>query len=346
MKKLLLLFILAGFARQASAQMPSSCNVPATLQTNYDKDVKHLALLRITAQNSPYQDSIVIPASYQDTIMKGLAAIYNLTSFQPRDSVFDNYCIHQDISTIYTDIYVGLDTSYAWTHNWQNLNTATGIPALDNLLSTYGFSVVYYSNFGSPYARLSTSQHINAVPLCDSLDQFGGVNYSEPDSYMGDGNRVEYHTSGSDRFYDFSVGYGDCPAGCTSRLYFKFKVDAGCAVTYIGRFNYNTPNDVCPGPLNCNITAVKEHSAEDPGFTAFPNPVTDNITITAKYSDLKNVNVTAIDVLGKKVPVNISGISADGHSLLLSTEKLESGIYFLQISQDEKVREIIKIRKE
>lgn len=252
MQKIFLAILLLLLIKKGSAQFTSSCLVPTSLLTNYESDVKHLALQRIIAQNSTYKDSIVIPQSFQDTIWQGLAAIYNLNNLVERDSVFNNYCIHQDVKIVYQQIYVSVNTSYTWTQQWQTLNTTTGITQLDNLLSTYGFTVTSYSTFGN-YATLTTMQNINVVPLCDSIATFAGVNFSEPKTIVGDGNRIEYTKSGNDRYYDFTVGYGDCPSGCTSRRISRFKVYNNCVVDYLGVFYYASPTDVLPSPPNCSL---------------------------------------------------------------------------------------------
>lgn len=254
MKKLLLFITVIICVHTINAQIPSSCIVPQVLQTYYDGDVKHLALKRIFAQQAPYIDSINVPQNYQDTIWQGLAAIFNLTPVIERDSVFDNYCIHHEASNfIYHSIYVAVDTTYNWTQQWQNLNTTTGITSLDNLLSTYGFTITSFSTFGSNYATLTTTQNINVIPLCDSIETFSGVLYSEPNPPIGFGNEIIYNKVGNDRFYDFTVGYGDCPSGCTGQHTFKFKVYNNCSVDYLGIFDNFDPNGL-PAPINCNIT--------------------------------------------------------------------------------------------
>src|SRR5688572_24541980 len=119
------------------SQVPSDCTAPNNLVTAYQEDVKDLALKRIRALNSADTSQIVIPAIYQDTIWRGLAAIFNALSIPARDSVFDIYCIHNSSTfhkTIYKAIYVKVDTSYAWTHPWANLTTTTGNTPLDNLI--------------------------------------------------------------------------------------------------------------------------------------------------------------------------------------------------------------------
>jgi hypothetical protein len=183
MKRVILLLVIVVCSQRIMAQLQSNCNVPNVLRSNYDSDVKHLALKRVYDLGTTYKDSIKIPIKFQDTIWNGLAAIFNLTSLKERDSVFDNYCIHNQFSDyVYTDVYVHLDANYSWTQNWKTLNTSTGVLALDKLISNYGFTVTYYSST-IKYAVLTTKQTINAKPFCDSLQTFGGITFCGAQTY-------------------------------------------------------------------------------------------------------------------------------------------------------------------
>ena len=320
MRKTFRLIILFLCAQTVNAQISSSCIVPQTVQNNYDRDVNHLALNRIINQNSSYKDSIVIPQNYKDTIWQGLSAIFNLTSIVARDSVFDNYCIHQAVNIVYHKIYVAVDTSYSWTHQWQNLISTTGITQLDNLLSMYGFTITHFSTFGSNYATLETTQNINVTPLCDSIATFNGVLYSEPVTNVGDGNEIVYNKYGNDRFYDFSVGYGDCPSGCTSRLIFKFKVYDNCSVDYLGRFNYGM--DILPAPTNCNIT-TSINEKELTNFNIYPNPAEDFINIETNY--LLNTNYNIINLYGQILQTGMFT-----NRTTVSIKNLTTGMYLIK----------------
>lgn len=323
MKKLLVLVMMIISLPHVNAQITSSCIPPAILQTNYDSDVKHLALKRIYELNSPYKDTIDIPQNYQDTIWQGLAAIYNLTTVLQRDSVFDNYCIHQEPSYVVNrSIYVGVDLAYSWTAQWQSLNTTTGIIALDNLLSTYGFTVTAFSTFGGDYATLTTTQDINVTPLCDSLETFGGVIYSEPNYPAGYGNEIVYNKTLNARFYDFTVGYGDCPAGCTGKHTFKFKVYDDCSVDYLGVTDLIDPTSSIPLPVNCYITTGLGHTKNLSGFKIYPNPAENFLNV--KKNDLSYSNYTISNLHGK--------ILQNGNlfeNTNISIENLESGLYLI-----------------
>jgi hypothetical protein len=341
MKKFLLFIVLIGCLQTTHAQIPSSCTIPLTLKTNYDADVKHLALKRIFDVSSPYRDSIIIPQVYQDTIWQGLSAIFNLTAVSARDSVFDNYCIHHEPSNpVYHSIYVSVDTSYAWTKPWQNLSTITGNTPIDNLLSAYGFTITGYWGFIKT-AILSTTQTINVKPLCDSLETFLGVAYSEPKSTVVDGNKIAYNKTGNVQLYDFTVGYGDCPSGCIGSHIFKFKVYNNCSVDYLGIVDIIDHSSSIPAPTNCNITANVKNEKENAKFKVSPNPFLDNTTFVIQ-SDKPNESYSfeLTDVLGKQVRF-IKEINT--REFEFSRNGLPNGIYFYKIYSTESIVGIGKL---
>ena len=325
MKKIFLLVSALFCAQTLKAQIPSSCVIPSVLQTNYDFDVKYAALKLIYSNiTSPYRDSIKVPEIIQEPIWEGLAAIYNLTTVPERDSAIDNYCIHQQPSDyLFHDIFVAVDTSFSWTHQWQNLNSTTGIISLDNLLTTYGFTVTHFSTFGSNYATLTTAQNINVRPLCDSIATFSGVLYAEPSPYVGDGNKLTYIESGNDRIYHFTLGLGDCPSGCTEEHTFMFKVFPDCAVTYLGTFSTAT---YLPIPPNCNITTNIENEKTQTNFNIYPNPATDKITIEVP----QNTTIEILNINGQIIQM----INKNGNKMTIDLGNLSNGVFIIKAKTD------------
>ena len=286
----LLALILASFL-SLNAQTPSSCIVPAVLQNYYDVDVKHIALKRIFDQNSPAKDSITIPQSYQDTVWEAMAATFNLTDFPARDTVFDIYCIHQyENSYIYYNIYVELESTCSWLHNWENLITQTGVPALDALISKYGFTVTEYMPTVN-VAILTTNQTINAVPFCDSIETFNGVSSSDPDALPGFGDEIDYSTTGTTRLIDFVIGYGDCPCGCTGFCTYHFQVNEDCSVQYSGSSLIPAPDYDFPSPVNCNITQGFIEKIKTNVFRIYPTLVGNDLTIESENLTLANYSI-------------------------------------------------------
>ncbi len=338
MKRIILLLVIVVSSQIIMAQSQSNCNVPNVLRSNYDSDVKHLALKRVYDLGSTYKDSIKIPIKFQDTIWSGLAAIFNLTSLEERDSVFDNYCIHNQFSDyVFTDVYVHLDVSHSWTQNWKTLNTTTGVLALDKLISNYGFKVTYYSST-IKYAILTTKQTINAKPFCDSLQTFLGITFAEPKPTMyGAGDEIIYSKIGNDQFYDFVVGYGDCQSGCIAKHTFKFKVNK-CSVDYVGVFDKTSPSYSIPDPINCEITAAAKISKIIPEqIKIYPNPARNSIFIES----LKNGKMEVLNLQGQLV---LSGALSQTTTEVNVTD-LSKGVYFIKVTADKEVS-IKKIMKD
>jgi hypothetical protein len=231
-----------------------------------------------------------------------------------------------------------VDISYSWTSSWQSLNTTTGISALDNLLSTYGFTVTSFSTFGGNYATLTTTQNINTKPLCDSLETFAGVIYSEPVSPIGYGNEIVYNKIGSDRFYNFTVGYGDCNSGCIAKHTFKFKVYDDCSVQYLGITDITDPTYSLPAPTNCFLSARIENTERNV-VSIFPNPAKNFLHIKMSSTDYSNYII--MDLFGQTI---IKGSLKQSTEIQISD--LASGIYFISLStqsgKESTIRRFIK----
>ena len=65
MKRIILFLVIVACFQTIHAQIQSNCNVPNVLRSNYDSDVKHLALKRVYDLGSTYKDSIKIPIKFQ-----------------------------------------------------------------------------------------------------------------------------------------------------------------------------------------------------------------------------------------------------------------------------------------
>ena len=273
---LLIMFLCAG------AQMASNCNIPAALKNAYESDVKYLALQRIDSQHVAYLDSIDIPYSYQDTIWQGLAAIYNLDSFAPRDSVFDIFCIHQDDGLNHS-IDIGVNMTDALNQNWGAGQIATGNAALDSMLINYGFTVVGggYIFAGAAHWTLNTAQDINIEAVCHKLPIASHVLSAVPEhyNYVAGGKVITYQLNGAQRLYDFKLIFGNyCPSGCYSYKDFQFEVENNCAVTYLGSSMMLNLGDSLPEPSNCYITTGINRLTKRAQYI-YPNPANDLVTV-------------------------------------------------------------------
>jgi len=320
MKPLFTLLVFLVSVHLLPAQSTNPCIVNPILLEHYDLDVKHLALKRIYDLQAPPMDSIIIPQSYQDTIWQGLAAIFNLTASPPRDTVFDIYCIHQYGSYyLSTTIFVRLDPLCLWQNNWKNLITHTGIQALDGLLSTFGYTVTEYWAVIDTYV-LTTIQTINARPVADSLETFNDITFVEAEFFTQDGDKINYSKTGTSRFYNFTIGWADCPAGCQSHKTLQFQVHDDCSVQYLGSNSwYSEP---IPHPVNCNISVGLDKKNQIAHSCIYPNPVEDVLNIETDYPD--EMDFSVLNVYGQCIKTGQTG-----KNRTVAVDDLPSGLYIL-----------------
>jgi len=108
------------------------------------------------------------------------------------------------------------------------------------------------------------------------------------------------------------------------------------------RFEYtsgNVGNNLYIDNVNLSgVLGIDELSVQDKGFTAYPNPATENtrITISYKLSSSQNVKVMVSDVLGKDVKELVDEKQSEGlHTFNFNGGNLSQGLYFVKLITDD-----------
>ena len=335
---ILLLGCLALTVSSLYSQIPSNCTVSPVLRENYDMDIKHLALERIFKQNSPYKDSIEVSQVHQDTIWQSLAAIFNLTNHPQRDSIFEKYCIHQDVSQYYfEDLTVKISPDCPWYYNWKDLNIITGNLFLDSLFNRYGFTMTYYST-GTNWAFFTTAQSINMKAVSKLVAAVDYVLDAQPGGYLGDGSEIRYSRIGQDAFWEFDLGFGDCPAGCTGDHIYKYQVHPNCSVSFLGTTDYTITGLQLPYPKNCNISGLGVGDRAETSVKVYPNPTPGNLTIEQEV--FPSGQYTLQDTFGQILKTGFLS-----QTTRVEVEDLPSGIYFFSMFSEKLKLPPVKILK-
>ncbi len=331
---ILLLFVIVNLHAQV-------CCVPQTLREKYDRDVKHLVLLRMELFNSPSLNEIDISQTWQDSIWQGLAAIFHSNS-PGRNAVFNAYCIHhddwnsQDYPRVPNSIYVRLDPAAPWFANWVGGSISTNVPFLDSLLAKHGFETVNFAFQFINVFRLTTSKNINLKPLCILLEQSNEIIYAEPVPGVGGSQRITYNRMNGGSRFDFYQGWDDCPSGCISWYIWSFFVDDFCNAIYLG----GSGSSSLPAPPNCNDFVDPSPNIKIEGsfeicqgdnstltvvggesYLWNTGDSTASITISPAVGETYRVTVTASDgcMYEKSVLIHVNPIPAVSLSLLRDT---------------------------
>ncbi|MCY3825091.1 MAG: hypothetical protein OXG62_14630 [Nitrospinae bacterium] len=118
------------------------------------------------------------------------------------------------------------DVSRSLTHLKDPVKLRTGYRAFDALNAKLGLRAVRpYRHISVLVMHLSGRANIEAARR--AYMKVAGVEYAEPDSFLGDGSDIEAMKSGDVWHIVVRKAWGDCPAGCIYKKLFYFTVKDG-----------------------------------------------------------------------------------------------------------------------
>lgn len=311
MKKFVLI-LFCGIQVANAQSVVSSCSAPDSIITKYTIDAQTLALRKIFRQNLPEKDSVYIPQSHTDTILKALLAVYNATDLPARDTVISMYNIHSFPELMFYGMTLMTSDSVWWAQQLRAGITPTGNSDIDNLLTQYNFSVDYHMDLTLTHRiifHLVTDTVFNMQVIANEFAIIDSIQSVEVDHPVGDGNDIvdSIYSDHVELFY--SYGSGDCPSGCMSRRYWKFNVYFDCSVAFVGS----------SGDIWSSMKEVSEKQV-----SVYPNPFSDKLTIEP------NVSYQLFDLVGREInrnnlselPVGVYILKTErGSTRVVKTEK-------------------------
>lgn len=213
---------------------PAELELAPLERAAYEEDAVRLAIRRLHATASPDTNAVNPPAALVASLYNALLHVHG-SSYAARDSVVDVHGIHTFPDPATREIMVRVDPARSWTHAWKALNAETGNAAVDALVAEYELSVrEYYEWSIGDVAVLRAARPLNAAALAARFEPIPGVIWAERNGAGGDGNDIRAQPHGDGWRLDYSIGFGDCPAGCIGRYAWSFGVSAAGEVTFLG----------------------------------------------------------------------------------------------------------------
>ncbi len=236
MKKMIcfLMLTLAGFAcdKNDNSIEPEAIILSPYIIENYTYDAQQLYMDELIhdSANVNFNNPIIDDTEVED-ILKIIQAVYDLDS-PYRDTVFEVYQIHGYYCYSFSSISLEVQTDDAGIINLAQGIIPTGDLDLDVLLNTYHFDSVKtaysYPNF--PWLTIFTKDEYNLLPVEKEFENIESVFIAEFNKgCIGDGNTITLIRENSKATITFSIGSGDCPAGCIYHKYWEFEVRNGKA---------------------------------------------------------------------------------------------------------------------
>jgi hypothetical protein len=169
----------------------------------------------------------------------------------------------------------------------------------------------------------------SSASICDSLDTWYGTNYP---GTLGLGSSTGYWPGATDRYLALKLIVG-------ANTYFGWvRIDVVPTSTSftVKDYAYNSTPNACiqAGQTTLGLTHVNENT-----FSIFPNPFTSSATIQTS-GNLSNASLTIFNAYGQTIK-QMKNIS--GHTITFSRENLPNGLYFFQLTDENKIIAIEKV---
>ncbi|KAB8151493.1 T9SS type A sorting domain-containing protein [Kordia sp. TARA_039_SRF] len=337
MKKIIFLLLFCAFAYHLNAQ----CTIDPFIQQHYETDAKLLVLREIMSNpNDVDRHNPIVSQSRTDAYLEKLSAIYQNPTNEPAiDSLFNEFQFHVNRFLIrYKRIQFRVNTDVSWVQTLKDTHL-TNVPAIDNFLNQYQFSVEYFSDStnGTPaitsFVLITSFDALNVQAIEDDFQNTApteitvlaqGTMYEHPCNYIG----IPYQIPSDDLFPSYH-DVVSCDILYNGNNRFLFYLNGNCPYSPVSQSRYVTVSDDCS-----TATFSRTLSSEDfelNNVSIYPNPASNSIHIQGVDS-IQTVEIHSIQ--GKKMQVSVFNSQIDISSL-------QSGIYFLKIT-DEQNRSVIK----
>jgi hypothetical protein len=120
---------------------------------------------------------------------------------------------------------------------WREGERTTGIDAIDSLVARYHLEVAEHHSWNSlgwdGYVLVSP-RPLNLAALGERFERASIIDHAEPNGYGGDGNDIVAERAGDGWELTYWLQWGDCPAGCISGHWWRFRVSDDGGVEFTG----------------------------------------------------------------------------------------------------------------
>lgn len=209
-------------------------HIPDAVKQQYREDAAQLALRVLLQEPSAASEEIELPPELVQEFYDLLIQVYLAKDLPERDTVINTYNIYTFRSYSTREVIVEIDPTKAWTQAWQRGERMTGNAEIDALIEGYNLELENYLS-GLKIAVLQADRPLNTPALARVLSRIEGIETAAASSLGGDGSDIYAERKDGYWQLDYSVGKGDCPAGCTQRTAWRFHVYPDSRVQFVER---------------------------------------------------------------------------------------------------------------
>lgn len=221
-------------------------NLPGSVKSEWEKSARELALRAVIEQDSTMLE---VPGNLVQTFYNGL--IHILKSGMPQaEQAAEEFRVRARPAFKHNEVLVYPDTSEAsnWLSAWRNGETFTGNSSIDELIEKYELTLKNYSELQSQavaMAVLQSARFVNPIPIANDFARLSVIynSYTGVNMLIGDGSDIKADVRQNTVWYRFEYGWGDCPAGCISRHFWEFSVNADGDIDFLSEGGNALPDE-------------------------------------------------------------------------------------------------------
>lgn len=233
----LILFILISCEKDNITPINyKTITLDSVIINNYTQDAKLLYYHEVFQNpDHPNHNSAVLDTNAINNILKIIQAVYD-SAIPESDEVFEKHSIHARYCYSFNSVNLRVKPDAPEIRNLAEDLLPTGNDTLDYILTRFNFdsTKLYYGYPGFPWLTVFFKGEQNMIPVRDNFKQLAMVETAElTSSCIGDGHTIRLNRSEDEATIVFSIGWGDCPAGCINHKYWKFHVSKN-HVKFIG----------------------------------------------------------------------------------------------------------------
>ncbi len=209
----------------------------------------------------------------------------------------------------------------------------------DGTTGTLPVSLHTYATAGTYYVCLTTNDPLTSCTsiYCDSVVAAGtGGICSVTYTYIDVNGIVAFTVipPSLTSNYSWTFGDGNTGTGAVTTNTYAVAGNYYVCVTMVDAFNSCT--DTFCDSIVTNITGIGilENDAADFDLSVYPNPVTNNVTVSFELLISSTVNIELFDIIGNKISSNSICQTSGKHQTIINTETLSQGTYLIKLSSE------------
>ncbi len=189
-----------------------------------------ISLSNVFAQTDTLStDAIYLALRSQEQVHLDSSLAWNYQSALDRAYEVEDSMRYVHVFPPYVNGQIILNTNADWASAWDSGSVWTGDPFIDSLGLEYDlYDVKVYTWF----YILKFNSVFQAWRLGDIYEMHPEVNYAEPNGFIGDGDDIVGFQKNDSTYFGFSIGWGDCLAGCIHRYYWMIRTSENDAMLY------------------------------------------------------------------------------------------------------------------